>query len=249
MRRFLTGAMACFLVVVHGVQAQKQQKAIQQYVSGINNVSFNEDQYNNTFAGNGFLIEHDGKVYAVTVKHSLLEAKTPTMQFVDVKEHVSEWQIHPNGEPDKAILLDELLNTDPNEKIDIGVLQKDWLLFSVKQAHPAFEALKLRKTPVQKGEQLRAIGCSYANKKSCQQDIYEGVFVEYDSNNLRVKLKNMDMSTLRGLSGSPVLDRHDQVVGIVSNVLPSRDGKGVDFAPASLDYLVEVLDRAINITK
>lgn len=35
--------------------------------SGINQVNFVDEQYNKAFAGNGFLIEHQNKIYAVTL--------------------------------------------------------------------------------------------------------------------------------------------------------------------------------------
>ena len=55
-------------------------------------------------------------------------------------------------------------------------------------------------------------------------------------------MPDLDLTKLRGLSGSPVLDSKGQVVGIVSNVLQSKSGKGFDFAPANLNYLRSVLN-------
>lgn len=56
-------------------------------------------------------------------------------------------------------------------------------------------------------------------------------------------MANMELSKLTGLSGSPVVDKNRQLVGIVSNVMKSSSGDGFDFAPASTDYLIEVLDK------
>ena len=217
-----------------------QLSAIEQ-VSGINQITFHDEQYSKPFAGNGFLIEYRKKVYAVTVKHTLLEARTPDMLGVRIAEHVSGWQIHPNQLPQQSVELGKLLNSDAEEKLDMGILQKDWLIFEVKNNNSNLAVLTLRSTPLVKGETLSAYGCSYANAESCQQDTYTGQFISNVDANLRMSLDNMEFAQLRGLSGSPVLDENNQVVGIVSNILPSESSEGFDFAPANLDYLIEVL--------
>jgi len=213
----------------------------QPQMSGINQLSFHDAKYNKAFVGNGFLIRHKGQVYAVTVKHVLLEAKTPELKNVDIKGHVKEWRLHSNLSPDNYLLLGELINNDPQEAIDMKILQKDWLVFKVLENHSNLEVLNLRQSPLKTGETLSAFGCSYANKTSCTQDVYTGEFLANAGNNLRIKMPDLDLSKLRGLSGSPVVDAKQQVVGIVSNVLPSQSGTGFDFAPASLTYLKQIL--------
>lgn len=210
-------------------------------VSGINQVTFHESAYNKAFAGNGFLIRYQGKVYAVTVKHTLLEAKTPAMQSVHIDGHVSGWQIHPNHQPEKSVVLGKLLNGSEQEKLDMNILQKDWLVFEVKENHSDLTVLTLREDPLSTGDTLTAYGCSYANANGCVQDSYAGRYINLEGNNLRIAMADLELGELRGLSGSPVLDQNNQVVGIVSNVLRSQDGKGFDFAPANLSYLKEVL--------
>ncbi|MDG1752052.1 MAG: hypothetical protein P8I03_10385 [Thalassotalea sp.] len=209
--------------------------------SGVNNVQFFNESYSKPFAGNAFLIQAKNKLYAVTVKHTLFEAKTPEMETITIENYVKEWRIHPNKKPDQYLKLGKLLNENINEAIDNKILQKDWLVFEVLENKSQLKVLKLRKTPVKAGEQLSAFGCTYANQSTCEQDNFQGSFIGYDNNNLRIAMANLDLRKLRGLSGSPVLDANEQVVGIVSNVLPSASGKGFDFAPASLSYLEEVL--------
>lgn len=211
--------------------------------SGINQVSFGHSEYNKAFAGNGFLLEYDGEVYAVTVKHTLLEANTPDMDSVSIEGHVINWQIHPNKEPDNTVILGELLNASESEPLDMAILQTDWLVFSIKENHSDLTPVRLRETPLNHGDIVTAFGCSYANADSCQQDAYTGVFIAEEGANLRISIPNLQPATLRGLSGSPVLDQNNQLVGIVSNVLRSQDSDGFDFAPANLDYLKEVLPQ------
>lgn len=210
--------------------------------SGINQVSFHEKQYDKAFAGNGFLIQHNNKTYAVTVKHALFEAKTPDMDSVDIAPYVASWKIHPNHKPNQALVLGKLLNSSTDEKLDMQILQKDWLVFEVKENKSNLSVLTLREEPLEKGEVVVAYGCSYANAKTCKQDTYTGKFIKAEENNLRIALTDWEPAKLRGLSGSPVLDKNNKVVGIVSNVIPSESGEGFDFAPANLDYLRKVLD-------
>lgn len=211
--------------------------------SGVNNINFYESAYSKSFVGNGFLVTVADKLYAITVKHTFFEAKTPTMKHVDIESYVKEWRIHPKQSPNEYVLLGKLLNADITEAIDIKILQKDWLVFEVMENHSSLVPVSIRENPVKKGEVLIAYGCAYANQKTCQQDTYEGKFLSYEPNNLRISMNNLQMDKLRGLSGSPVLDGNNQLVGIVSNVLKSKSGDGFDFAPANLTYLAEVLKK------
>ena len=209
--------------------------------SGVNHLNFKKQQYDRNFVGNGFLIRSNGKLYGVTVKHALLEAKTPTMTRVTIDDHIKQWTIRPNKDASQFIKFGKLLNADKNEPIDMNVLSKDWLVFEVEQNNSQLVPVELRTKPIEKGELLTAYGCSYSNKGTCNQDEYIGTFISSDKNNLRMSMENLELNQLRGLSGSPVLDSNNRLVGIVSNLLKSESGEGLDFAPASLTYLREIL--------
>ncbi|WP_286232960.1 trypsin-like peptidase domain-containing protein [Thalassotalea sediminis] len=209
--------------------------------SGINKLTFHNAANNKHFVGNGFLLKHNNKLYAVTVKHTLLEAKTPEMKTVSIKNHIRDWRIHPNQSPDQYVKLGKLLNADGNEAINMKILEKDWLVFEVIENKSPLAILTLRSTPVPAGETLTAYGCSYVNQETCQQDIYTGTFLSAEPNNLRIAMPNLTFNKLSGLSGSPVLDNQGQVVGIVSNIMKSSTGEGFDFAPANLKYLKTIL--------
>ncbi|WP_185964435.1 trypsin-like peptidase domain-containing protein [Aliikangiella marina] len=209
--------------------------------SGVNRIEFNDPQYNKAFVGNGFLIEFENKTYAVTVKHTLLEAKTPKLTHIDFSHLISAWYIHPLREPQRFVKLGRLINRDPKEPIDMKILQKDWLVFEVEENNSDLSILKLRTSQIQPGETLTAYGCSYAKQRECYLDDYQFNFIENDQHNLRLTMGDRKMGALRGLSGSPVLDKDNQVVGIVSNILKKKSAEGFDFAPANLNYLLSVL--------
>ena len=209
--------------------------------SGVNRVEFNDAKNNKEFVGNGFLIEYQNKTYAVTVKHALFEIKTAALTHVDIAEQVAAWYIHPLKNKQEYVKLGRLINTDPNELIDIKILQKDWLLFEVADNQSNLQVLKLRDGDLIEGELVSAFGCTYATKANCRQDQYQFRFVENDTHNLRLTMGEIKLDQLRGLSGSPVVDKNNQVVGIVSNVLKKKSGDGFDFAPANLSYLRSIL--------
>ncbi len=211
-------------------------------VSGINRVSYPAPEAVKPFVGNGFLLRHGGTLYAATVKHALLEARTEAMSSVSINGHISAWDIHPNGDPTQRVRLGALINTDESEALDMAILSRDWLLFEVVENHSPLRVLELRTTPLSTGETLTAYGCTYATAETCRQDAYAGRYLGATEDNLRIALDEHDPRTLRGLSGSPVLDEQGLLVGIVSNVLPSETGEGFDFAPANLRYLKTLLD-------
>jgi hypothetical protein len=233
-------SIAASALLLNGIvnATQKQQ------FSGINQVTFNDSQYNNAFAGNAFLISFKGKLFAVTVKHALFVAKTPKLTSVYLQDELKEWRIHPNKNSNSYVTVGKLLNADKTELIDEKILFKDWLVFEVKNNSSNLAVLELRDTPLESGELLTAYGCTYDKQETCSQDEYQGKFIEAEGSNLRVTMPYSD--SIIGLSGSPVLDKHSKVVGIVSQVLKSTSGEGFDLIPASLSYLRDILNRLPN---
>ena len=163
----------------------------QQQFSGINQVTFNDTQYNNAFAGNAFLISFKGKLFAVTVKHALMVAKTPSLTSVYLQDELKEWRIHPNKNSNSYVTLGKLLNADKTELIDEKILLKDWLVFEVKNNNSNLAILELRNTPLEPGELLTAYGCTYASQETCSQDEYQGNFIEAEESYLREILNKL----------------------------------------------------------
>lgn len=232
--------LALILITLNFWQVAESQNL--QY-SGINKIEFIDETRNKDFVGNGFIIEYKGKQYAVTVKHTLFLIQNESLKTVNLEGHTKKWKIHPMKTPNKYVLLGKLINQDDKELIDGEILNNDWMVFEIEKNSSSLSVLKLRESLLKQGEKVFAYGCSYINKLTCSQDQYSGTFIAYEKNNLRVKMPNLVMKKLSGLSGSPVVDENNQVVGIVSNVLESKDSNGLDFAPASLDYLFKVLSK------
>lgn len=187
----------------------------------INNVAYNNAEYSNSNASNGFLVRHKKQTYAVTAKHILLIAKTPNMQVVDFEGELKEWQMHPKEDSSKVVILDQLLNPNRTDSLSWEFLDtnwdtyNDWLVFSIKENNSDHTPLKFREEPLIKGEKLFVVGWSYSDKSGAQR-VYEYEFNKTDGDYHEiVQIKGPE--SLGGLSGSPVVDENARLVGLVSS--------------------------------
>lgn len=210
-------------------------------ISGINRIHFRDHRHNQDFAGNGFLLEYEGTTYAITAKHVLLLARTPDMHAVDLAGTGVQWTIHPNGSPGAGVELGELLNADPDEKLDPSVIERDWLIFAVQENRSSLRALRLRERPLPHGSDVYVLGCAYARAADCRQDALRGTVIPTPDGRLLVDLADADMGALGGLSGAPVVDSEGALVALVSNLAPHPTEARDVLAPARLDQLRERL--------
>ncbi len=215
--------------------------------SAANAITFKPSQVTKDFVGSAFLINHDSKTYGVTAKHVLLETMDQGLNSISTHGHIENWELRPFNENTGVVKLGQLLNDDAKEKLDIEVLQDDWLVFDVMSNESNLEILKLASKPLQKGEPVTVYGCNYSNQKVCQQNQLNGHYVKTAGVNLMIKLETDDMSQLRGLSGAPVLNQQHEVVGIVSNVVPDEDNGGMYFAPFSIETVKKFLSKNQHI--
>lgn len=206
---------------------------------GINAVTFRDSTAAKDFIGSGFVLRHGSRLFAITVKHVLLVAGHPALRTVDPARVIDQWLLVAPRSDAAPLLLGTPLNANADEPLDLGVMQRDALVFQLTSAGP-FKALELASRPPQPGDTITAWGCTYRTIQRCTQLSFPGVYLGEQGAHSLVDLGDVPLTTIGGLSGGPVLDRHGHVVGIVSQVL--RDSAGVmRFAPARLDYLREVL--------
>lgn len=212
--------------------------------SAANNLTFSNSNETKSFVGNGFLISHLGKTYALTAKHVLFEAQKSGIQSIDIADYLKSWTLKPFNSDSGEVVLGSLVNKDSSEKLDMAVLQNDWLLFEVKENNSTLQVLKLSSETLKNNESIIAFGCSYSNQKKCTQNKYSGHYVKSENNNLLIDLDMPadKMNTLRGLSGAPVVNGKNEVVGIVSNIIPDKESDKVYFAPFSIEPVVKYLN-------
>jgi hypothetical protein len=154
--------------------------------------------------------------------------------------------MHPKGHPDDSVVIDELMNTDSTEILSgplSTITQRDWLVFSTRYITPGLAALKPRFTPVQRGDQIWWTGCPYKNSESV---VFAAVILEIEGD--RIVFSMPPNAQVGGASGSPMIDQHGKLIGILSGSTRSRTTGEPAFYGLSTRYLEKVLknDRPYN---
>lgn len=187
----------------------------------INNVSYQDSSFDNSNASNGFLVGHKGKTYAITAKHVLMIAKTDAMKFVDFEGGLKRWKMHPKNDSTKYLITDRLLNTNRKDSLTWSYMDTnwdtydDWLVFSVKENKTDHTPLSFRKKPLKKGELLYVVGWSYKDTIGSQHT-YEYKF-DTTEGNFHNLVQIRGPKSLGGLSGAPIVDAKERIVGLVSS--------------------------------
>jgi len=226
------------------VQAKdSKNKSYQKIYAAANHVVFTKNDSTIPFLGSGFLVKYESKIYGVTAKHVLLEAMNKGLTRVDVSAEIKEWSFKPFNQSGGKVLLGDLLNTNSTEKLTIDVLKDDWLVFEVLKDESNLTPLTISEAPnLKKGDLVRFFGCTYANQNTCQQNSYSGVYEGTLDSNLLIKIDREKLGSLRGMSGSPVVNSKNEVIGIVSNMIPDGEGN-LYFAPFFVEPLLTYLKQ------
>lgn len=180
----------------------------------INDVAFHNTEYDNGNAGNGFIVSVKGQDYAITAKHILMIVKTDTMKTVDFSGELKQWKMFDRNDASNYLILNRLINTNNNEKLEWESLENDWLVFSIKDNMTQYKPLTFRASPLSKGEALFVVGWAYEDKAGPQRR-YQFEY-EKTADNVHTLIQVKGPESLAGLSGSPVVDAQNQVVGLVS---------------------------------
>jgi hypothetical protein len=159
----------------------------------------------------GFLIDYKNSTFAVTAKHLLGEAGgiEPEIQLTALESNLIEWKMMPrsNVKSQETVSLNTLGLKYTNSIADILILNVISKTFTVKRLIPNFEIPK-------ENEKLYLVGCPYS-EDNCRQNVYEVTFSEFESSEsvLICELnKNIELS---GFSGSPLLNKKGEVVGVL----------------------------------
>jgi len=210
--------------------------------SGVNDVQF-INQEEQRFLGSGFVLEHQGRFYGVTAKHVLLMKKSGPPASTDIQSQLKHWKLRdPRAEiGSKPLVFGRLLNGDAKEAVTPQVLATDYLVFELPDAGN-YQAIRLATHDPKPGDILHSIGCTYKTEKTCSQDIYTGAFLGKKEVNLLIDAGDVDLRSMFGLSGAPVLNQNNELVGVVSQFMPDAAGKERN-APIDTGYLRELLRK------
>jgi V8-like Glu-specific endopeptidase len=211
----------------------------------INNVSFNNPSFNKPNAANGFIVQYKSKTYAITAKHVLNLAKTDKMKFVDFEGELKQWKMHPKNDPSQYVILDQLLNTNKTDSLTWSYMDNnwdnynDWLVFSIKENKTKHKPLKFRTDLLIKEENMFVIGWSYKDSIGTQR-VYEYKFDKVEGNYYNLK-QIKGPKSLAGLSGSPVVDKKGNVIGLVTSGWEDEETKEVILQATSMKKALEFI--------
>lgn len=214
-----------------------------------NHVQFkNGDRYvdpSYSYAGTGFLINTGEDTLAATVKHILWVAKNKSSRTVQINEDLKQWAMIPKGSFIDSALVDKLLNEDSTEILEgagSSILERDWLVFSLKYSSPNIYPLKPRYTPLNNGEKVYMISSAYSDSIAT---VYNGSVVRKLGMDILIDLNTKPESS--GTSGSPIIDSDGYLIGIVSQTTSdNKTGKSLTVA-ISTEYLFDVLNKKAGL--
>jgi len=245
-----TGLAACFFCfsavlwqcydnepVDYGRWMEKPQSEWPQ-ITMINQIEYTDK--NHPVAGCGFLLDTGDEILAATAKHILIYFKSDSMKTVFFNNALKLWKMFPKNNPDDVVVVDKLINENPEEPLEQIPPESDWLLFTIKERSQNIQPLKFRFGPMQEGETVYIIGWRYTDK-DCPQVVYEGNFVRSEEGSFLITTKELADNTMPGLSGSPVIDSKGYLLGLMSQKAGKME------RPSSIDYPKMLIEDRANI--
>ena len=208
----------------------------------VNKIDFFEFKLDQPKFSCGFLLQHNHEIYAVTAKHLLKIIKPDRMKTLTFENHIKSWSLYPLENKSEVIICDQLINENKSEFLDAkSTYENDWLLFSIKENNSKIKPLQIRTTPLIPGEKLYVVGWT-RKMENGKQRVYE--FEYYKTIENRILLKDIIIpEQFGGLSGAPVIDKNEMLVGIVSGGTVDPDTNKKYFSPCSIIGLNSFLDK------
>lgn len=200
-----------------------------------NTIKFTDTIYQNI--ANSFLVDTGFDTIAVTCKHIFLVFKSNDLSTIDLGSSFVNWRMYPKGQNEKDVQISQLINKNSNELVgEFNTLKnRDWIIFKVKQTNSGIYPLKIRTTPLKKGEFVYSVGWGHQQNSKLplliKMKMYKNLGNYYY---ILTETKNINPV---GRSGSPVIDSNGYLVGIVSG---AEGNLGVI---GSVKYLTEQFDK------
>lgn len=210
-----------------------------------NHVQFkNGDRYIHPsfeYAATGFLIDNGKDTLAATAKHVLWIAKNTRSKTVQINPELKQWIMRPKGNVMDSVVIDKLLNEDSAEVLEgrgSTILERDWIVFSVKNASPDIYPLKPRYTAILPGEKVYMLSCAYRDSV-CK--VYDGRVLKKLGMDIIIEFDMKEAAA--GSSGSAIIDANGYLVGIQSSFSSDdKTSKPVGVA-VSTEYLYKIVNK------
>ena len=200
-----------------------------------NTVCFTDTVF--TEMANAFLIDTGYDTLGVTCKHFFLLFKKIGLTHIDTGASLEEWSAFPKDQPDKKVVFGDMINKDSYE--DIGefntLKDRDWIIFHLKSGSNGIYPLKIRTTPLKKGETIYSVGWSAI--QSTEEPLLVAMKVYENMGNYCYISTTSEDVDAHGSSGSPVIDSNGHLVGLVSG---AEGDLGVI---AAVPYLVSLFEK------
>lgn len=157
------------------------------------------------------VVNSGGVVFCATARHLIGPSGgvEPTLREPQLDRALASWTVFPRVQPAKTAAITGLA-------IELGNDARwDWLF--LRLARPSGELpakpLRLRRTPVEIGEEVYLVGIPYSEASS-RQNVYVGKVRQRSDNLFRYDIS--PAVDIRGFSGAPILDRQGAVVGVMT---------------------------------
>ncbi len=132
-------------------------------IAMINQIEYTDRKH--PYAACGFLVDTGDEVLAATAKHVLLYFKSGAMDSVSFAGTLKTWRMFPKDSPGDAVVIDRLVNEEAKEPLGKRIPPtRDGLLFTLRETTDAVQPLRLRSTPLRKGETVYVIGWRYPDE-------------------------------------------------------------------------------------
>lgn len=188
--------------------------------------------------GNAFIIDIGGETLAVTCKHTLWTNKPNGLKNVDLSGILNIWKLVVPQDTLQYIILGELINSNSSETIGEYNVDEDFLVFKIKENHSNIIPLKLSTKLLTNEDTIFKQGLTFQTKNALPKR-YTAIVKQYYGASLLIN--NLENINYAGLSGSPVLNVNNELVGIVSSWKYHLPDNSWHEAICSTDYLWIVL--------
>ncbi|WP_111710081.1 S1 family peptidase [Lutibacter citreus] len=200
-----------------------------------NTIKFTDTIYQNI--ANSFIVDTGYDTIAVSCKHLFMIFKNHNLNTINLGKDFISWSMYPKGQTEKNVQLSLLINENNNEPIgEFNTLKnRDWIIFKISQTNNNIYPLKIRTTPLKKGEFVYSVGWGYEQTSKFPSLIK--MKMHKNLGNYYYILTETKNTNPVGRSGSPVIDSNGYLVGIVSG---AEGNLGVI---GSVKYLTQLFDK------
>lgn len=209
-----------------------------------NEVSFDSITFSNL--ANSFLINTGSDTLGVSCKHLFMAfRKHLELNSISLGKEFNYWKLYPKNKPSKSVQIKKLINKNKKEPIgQFNTLKnRDWIIFEIKEKITDLYPLKIRYTPLKKGETIYAVGWGHQQKNNKIPKITKFKCFQNYGNYYYAETITKDINPA-GRSGSPVIDKNGYLVGLTSGSVGKLTVIG------SIQYLKKLFDQyKIDYTK